>query len=110
MTTTESSGHIAEADLAPEASTPDPEPQAEPEKAKQKPTAYHVLRQIAPDSPGSPQRFELAAAFVEAPSAAAAIKATVSASEKPQSFIAPPSRSCKLVTVTVETKTQLTLT
>lgn len=108
MSTTESTGAIPVADLAPEAAAA---PQApEPEKKKQALTPYHVLRQIAPGSPGEPQRFELQAAFVQATSGAAAIRASVVSSDKAQSFIAPPSRSCKLVTVTTEVKTQMKLT
>jgi hypothetical protein len=107
MSTVESTGHLPEAQLAPEAAVA---AEVTPEKKAQALTSYHVMRQITPGSPGEPQRWEVHAAYVEAQSGQAAIRGSAVASEKPQTFIAVPSRSFRPVTVTVETKTQLKLT
>ena len=85
-------------------------PPTAPETKAKAPTEYHVLRVLPGTSPSDPYRYELVGENVPAPGGApAAVRATVVASEKPQTFIAVPSRSWKPITVTVETKTQLKL-
>jgi hypothetical protein len=76
---------------------------------KQAPTKYNVLKLHPATSPGSPALWEVVATDVEAQGAPAAIRKTVSATDEPQTFVAPPARSWQPVTVTVETKTQLVL-
>lgn len=103
----ETAAAIADEALATSTPPPAPEPEAEVAKA---PTEYHVLRVLPGTSPSDPHRYELVGENVPAPGgASAAVKTVVVASEKPQTFIAVPSRSWKPITVTVETKTQLKL-
>ena len=84
----------------------------EPKRAEKKaPTTYHVLRQMPASSPGSEGSYEVFAKNLEAGSATAAVRAAAALTDtdKPQTFVAVPSRSFKLVTVAVETKKQLVL-